>query len=405
MADTSVRDRFSQLLFYGLVFLTGYLAFQVISPFLSSLAWAAVFAMMFHQVHLELAKRMGPNRGALVTTLLAAVLIVAPGVMLVSVLAREVPQVLEYVQQASLTAPDRIERLWEMARHAQPVCRCPRIQPSCCARVFNGRWNSWRRAQALWWPTSLSTLGSLFVMLFALFFLLRDGPAFGRQIRDLLPLPDRERDRLIEDTRDLVVASVGVGLLVAAVQGTIGGIAFWLLGIGAPVIWGVVMAMCALIPIVGSALVWVPAALWLMFTGSMGRGVILILVGVLGIGMADNILRPLLLSGRTSGERPRHLHRPARRRGGVRLHRPRSRADHPRHRRQPVDGVHTRGPGHGYRPRTATTDNTDNTDNTDPDRGQHGQESLTADNDRGYHGKHGDQPRITRKTRIPPIRG
>ena len=137
-------------------------------------------------------------------------------------------------------------------------------------------------------------------MLFALFFLLRDGSAIGRQVRDLLPLPDRERDRLITDTRDLVIASVGAGLLVAAVQGAIGGLAFWLLGIQAPVIWGVAMAMCALIPVVGTAIVWVPTALWLIFQGDIGRSIILILVGVVGIGMVDNVLRPLLLSGRTS---------------------------------------------------------------------------------------------------------
>jgi predicted PurR-regulated permease PerM len=102
------------------------------------------------------------------------------------------------------------------------------------------------------------------------------------------------------DTRDLIIASVGVGLLVAMVQGAIGGLAFWLLGIDAPVIWGVVMALCSLIPIVGAALVWVPAALWLLLSNDVARGVILVIVGVFGISMADNILRPMLLAGRTS---------------------------------------------------------------------------------------------------------
>jgi predicted PurR-regulated permease PerM len=145
-----------------------------------------------------------------------------------------------------------------------------------------------------------ATLGSLFVMLFALFFLLRDGHILGRWVRDLLPVSEQESDRLVTDTRDLVMASVGAGLLVAAAQGAIGGLTYWLLGISAPVVWGVVMAICSLIPVVGSALVWVPTALWLLLSGEVGRGVILIVVGVLGIGMVDNILRPLLLSGRTS---------------------------------------------------------------------------------------------------------
>jgi predicted PurR-regulated permease PerM len=138
------------------------------------------------------------------------------------------------------------------------------------------------------------------VMLFAMFFLVRDGHTLARQVRDLLPLPEAARDRLMTDTRDLIVASVGAGLVVASAQGTIGGLAFWLLGIKAAVIWGVVMAVCSLIPLVGAALVWAPTALWLLLSGDVVRGVILILVGIFGIGLVDNILRPVLLSGRTS---------------------------------------------------------------------------------------------------------
>jgi len=105
---------------------------------------------------------------------------------------------------------------------------------------------------------------------------------------------------MLAETRDLVIASVGVGLAVAAAQGTIGGVAFALLGIKAPVIWGVVMAVTSLIPLVGAALVWAPTALWLLLSGDVVRGVVLVVVGSVGISMADNILRPLLLSGRTS---------------------------------------------------------------------------------------------------------
>jgi predicted PurR-regulated permease PerM len=298
MADTG-KERFAQLLFYVLVLLTGYLTFLVISPFLASLAWAAVFAMMFHPVHVEFSRRMGINKAALVTTLLAAVLIVAPAVMLVSVLAREVPQVIDYLQQVSVSAPDQIERGWTVIRGRIPF-QLPE-DPMYLLREGVQRVLTFLapRAGAVV-ADVFATLGSLFVMLFSLFFLLRDGPALGHQIRDLLPLPEKEREQLINDTRDLVIASVGAGLAVAAVQGTIGGVTFWLLGVKAPVIWGVAMAMAALIPVVGSALVWAPTALWLFLSGEVVRGIILLVVGVLGIGMVDNVLRPLLLAGRTS---------------------------------------------------------------------------------------------------------
>jgi predicted PurR-regulated permease PerM len=293
------KDRFAQILFYGLVLLTGYLAFLVIRPFLAPLAWAVVFAMMFYPVYDELAIRFGPGRGAFATTLMAAVLIVAPAVMLVSVLAREVPLVIDYVQQASLRAPEQIERVWEVLRRRSPFPLPD--DPTVILR------EGVQRALAFLAPRAgaavadvLATVGSLFVMLFAMFFLLRDGYTFGRRVRELLPLPERERERLMSDTRDLVIASVGVGLLVAAIQGTIGGIAYWLLGIEAAALWGVAMAICSLIPLLGTALVWVPTAIWLFFSGQAGKGLILILVGVVVIGLVDNIVRPLLLSGRTS---------------------------------------------------------------------------------------------------------
>src|SRR5215213_637463 len=298
MADNT-RERFSQLVFYALIILIGYLTYLVMSPFLASLAWAAVFAVMFHRVHVELSPRIGHSRAALASTLMAAVLIVAPAAMLVSVVAREVPQAIGYLQEMSQSAPERIQRIWTVVRRHSPAA-LPE-DPGFLVREGVQRVLGFVAPHVGGVVADVfATLGSLFVMLFAMFFLLRDGHTLARQVRDLLPLPEAARDRLMTDTRDLIVASVGAGLMVAAAQGTIGGLAFWLLGIKAPVIWGVVMALCSLIPAVGAALVWVPTALWLLLSGDVARGVILIIVGVLGISLADNILRPLLLAGRTT---------------------------------------------------------------------------------------------------------
>ena len=295
---TGGRDRFNQLLFYSLVVMTAYLVFVVLRPFVASLAWAAIFAMMFHPVHLQLSGRVGPNRAALVTTLMAAVLIVGPAVLVVSVFAHEVPSVIEYLKGVSVT-PEQIQNVWDIVRSRSPF----ELPPDPTSMLRQGA----ERTLAFLAPRAgavvadvLATLGALVIMLFALFFLLRDGHTLARQVRELLPLPEQERDRMLAETRDLVIASVGAGLAVAAAQGTIGGVAFALLGIKAPVIWGVVMAMTSLIPVVGAALVWVPTALWLLLSGDVVRGVVLLIVGGVGISMVDNILRPLLLSGRTS---------------------------------------------------------------------------------------------------------
>ncbi len=284
--------------FFAVVLLAGYLTYLVLGPFLVALTWAAIFAVLFRGLQTRLASKIGPTRAALVTTLLTAVLIVGPVAMLLTALAREAPTVTAYVQETTKTAPRLIETVWRAIRARSPVS----LPASPTELIAEGA----RRTMSFLAPQAgavitdvFATLGALFAMLFALFFMLRDGEAMSAQLRELLPLPDPDRDRLLRDTRDLVVASVGAGLAVAAAQGTVGGLAFWLLGLGAPVFWGVVLAFCSLVPVVGAALVWAPAGLWLLASGETARGVIMLIVGVLGISMVDNVLRPLMLSGRT----------------------------------------------------------------------------------------------------------
>jgi predicted PurR-regulated permease PerM len=298
MAETERAAR-QRPLFYALVLFAVYLAYLVLGPFLGALAWAAVFAILFHRVHLRLAARLGPSWGALVTTVLAGIVIVVPAALLVSALLRELPQATAYLQEMSRSVPRQLEELWTWIRDRSPV-----VLPQDPTELVT---EGVRRAVTFLAPRAgailadaFATLGALGAMLFALFFMLRDGDAMSRTLRTLLPLPEDESARLLRGTRDLVVASVGAGLLVAAAQGVIGGVAFWALGLGAPVLWGVAIGFCSLIPVVGSALVWLPAAVWLLVSGEISRGVIMLLVGVLGIGLVDNILRPLVLSGRTA---------------------------------------------------------------------------------------------------------
>lgn len=292
------RDRLRRPPFYVLVLVAIYLSYLVLGPFLVPLAWAAVFAMLLHGPQVELALRIGRTRAALLLTVLTGLLIVLPAVLLVAALAREATQVAEYLQKASLITPHRIEVIWEAARARSPFT-LPE-DPTELIREGVSRILTFLapRAGAVV-ADAFATLGTLFAMLFALFFLMRDGEVIGRELRSLLPLPPAQSERVIRGTRDLVIASVGAGILVAVVQGTIGGLAFWLLGLGAPAFWGVVMAFCSLIPAVGAALVWAPAALWLLLSGSIGKGIAMAAIGALGISMTDNVLRPLLLSGST----------------------------------------------------------------------------------------------------------
>jgi predicted PurR-regulated permease PerM len=292
-------DRFRQLLFYVVVLVVGYLAFRVIGPFLAPLAWAGIIAMMMFPVHERLEPRIGPARAALATTLLTAVLIIGPAVLLISVIADQLPQAVQFLQGLSAATPAQLEEIWTTIRQRSPI-ELPEDPTDVISEGI-------QRAVTFLAPRAgalvadvLATLGSLFIMLFALFFLLRDAHKVGDFVRRLLPFRDAERERLIRQTQDLVIASVGAGLTVAVVQGLIGGITLWALGIRAPAVWGLAMSITSLIPVVGASLIWLPTAAWLLISGDIVRAIVLAAVGAGVIGTVDNVLRPLLLSGRTS---------------------------------------------------------------------------------------------------------
>jgi predicted PurR-regulated permease PerM len=145
---------------------------------------------------------------------------------------------------------------------------------------------------------AVGTLTSFVLMLFVLFFVLLDGPRFARQLVPMLPIEERRRARLWQHLADVTRAVfMGIGLTALA-QGVLVGIGFWIAGLPSPLVFGVVATFVALIPVVGAALVWAPAAAVLALQGDYGHAIFLTVWGVLFVGMADNVLRPLLISGR-----------------------------------------------------------------------------------------------------------
>jgi predicted PurR-regulated permease PerM len=283
---------------YAIVLLGVYLSYLILAPFFVALTWAVMLAILFRRMQVALAPKLGPNIAALVTTLTVGVLIVTPAIALISALARELPQLSDYVTHASQNAPGRIQHIWDAVRARSPLAMPE--NPSDVIATGVQRLLAFLAPHAGAFIVDLfATLGNLAAMLFALFFMLRDGEMMRGELRDRLPFSGEENERLLTETHDLVVVSVGASLVVAAAQGAIGGVAFWLLGIGAPVFWGVATAFCSLLPL-GAGLVWVPAAIWLLLSGDIVRGLIMVLVGTFGISMIDNVLRPLILSGKTS---------------------------------------------------------------------------------------------------------
>jgi predicted PurR-regulated permease PerM len=146
---------------------------------------------------------------------------------------------------------------------------------------------------------TLEFLLNFFVMLYLLFFLLRDGKSLSAQAARAMPLKEQYTKRLLNQFATVVRATVKGNIVVALVQGTLGGLAFWALGINGALLWGALMALLSLLPAVGAAMVWGPVAIYLLSTGSIWPALGLTAWGVLVIGLVDNVLRPILVGKET----------------------------------------------------------------------------------------------------------
>jgi predicted PurR-regulated permease PerM len=299
MSAPSDRQRVNVLFFYAAVLLLGWLFFRIIEPFLVEIAWAAVLAICFQPAHARLARRLGPSRAAVASTLVVTALIVVPGILVASALVSEGGRAVTDLQAAfAREGTTRLRDGWEWARLHVPV-----LPPADeVLTQITERLGSVAAAVAAQAGSVLknvaSFLFSLVITLFILFFFLRDGVAVRQVIDRTLPFPIHQRQRLVKQTEDLVSASVIATLLIAVMQGIAGGLAFAFLGVRSPVVWGVVMGVASFIPLVGTALVWIPAALWLLASGSVAKGIVLVVIGAL-IANVDNVVRPMLLSGKS----------------------------------------------------------------------------------------------------------
>lgn len=299
MRDQLARERSTALLFYGCVLLLAYFVYLLFRPFLTPLAWAAIFAAFFYPRYKKLARRFGKSGAASIGTAAVTLIIVVPFVLIVSAFVQEATQTIGSMDLAagSSRGLERVQGAWSWLQRQRFGRDLPDLEDFIKRSTAQAAGIIANSAGALFKNVVLMIV-DLIVMLFALFFFFRDGDAVMRRIRQVLPFDESFRERRITEATNLIRASISSGLMVALVQGAIGGITFALLGLGGPVFWGVVMAFFSLLPL-GAWIVWAPVAVWLLLTGEIGRGITLMALGAGVISLVDNVLRPFLLSGRT----------------------------------------------------------------------------------------------------------
>lgn len=286
------REGVAWLLAAGLV----YLVYLVFRPFLTAMLWAGVLGVFFFPGHRWLLSRVGrPRLTALLSTVAVATLLAAPLVWLAPA----------FISQAVETA-GRLPSQLIMERLVAAADWISRNIPGAEFKIEDlaGVAVSGARGRIGEWSAQL--VGNLaafvldaIVLLLGLFYIFLDGVRLVNLLRDISPFGGERHDRMMAETIDMISTTIRAGLLVAAAQGLLGGLTFAVLGLPSPVFWSVVIAFLSLIPIFGAWMVWLPAGVGLLLSGDVGRGVALLIAGVALISAVDNVLRPILIAGRS----------------------------------------------------------------------------------------------------------
>jgi predicted PurR-regulated permease PerM len=275
----------------------------VLLPFYGAVLWGVVIAILFAPLYRQLNRSFDfrRNLAALATLTIIVVMVLLPVSLIGAALAKEAAGLYAKVESGNLGLLNSLRQFL-----AEPpgwinevldrfgIGSLAELQQRLTSALMRG--SQYFASQAL--TIGQSTVDftvNLFVMVYLLFFLLRDGDLLAGRIRRALPLSVDQQNQLLRKFAVVIRATVKGNMLIALIQGALGGLIFYILGISGALLWAVVMAFLSLLPAVGAGLVWVPVALYLIATGSIWQGVVLIAFGALVIGMVDNVLRPVLV--------------------------------------------------------------------------------------------------------------
>jgi predicted PurR-regulated permease PerM len=293
------RDRLNTILLYAMVLLLGYLVYLIFAPFLVPLGWAGILAVLLHPWHSKLTRRWGETRAAAVSTVGVTFLMIVPALALATLFVHEAVQAVVNMQHAFAQG----EMPWVNNAWGWLVSHSTGGSGRDLSSLLNQAGDKIGSGAAGMLSSVLTHTAMFFfdllITVFALFYFFRDGGRLLSAVRDVLPFEEEHAEKIIEGAEKLIRATVTTSLVVAVVQGVICGIGFAVVGISAAVFWGAGMAFASLLPILGSAVIWLPAAVWLLATGHWGKAIVVLVICAGLTTLVDSFLRPMLLSGRT----------------------------------------------------------------------------------------------------------
>jgi predicted PurR-regulated permease PerM len=304
------RDWLVTAFFFALLLVLLYGAFLILSPFLKALTWAAILAVLFYPVYAWLFRlfKGKATLAALTIIVLITLVIVLPGIQIVGFLSEEVVELVKSL--AALVDGQGVET-WKQNPWIQQLLRWWGVVGMGLAelkleidwkkvviegaQVSSGVVVSQVKGAA---QNLFLFVANVLLVLFTLFFFLRDGANFCYRLRRLLPMDPEHQERLFTNIVNAVTAVVHGCLVVAMIQGFLAGLAYWVLGVPYAIVWAVATAFFALLPVGGSTLVTMPAAIYLFLQGDIVRGVLMVIWALGVVGAVDNVLKPMFIGTR-----------------------------------------------------------------------------------------------------------
>lgn len=290
------RERVQTLVLLAATGIVLYLCYRLLQPFLPSLSWALALAIVAYPMHRWIAGKVGrPNIAATLSVILVSILLIAPAIFVVYQISRE-----------TATQAKQVEEKAKNGQWREAMQRYPRLQqPLEWAEAnIDVRATAANAVNAVTGDVGKIVMGSaaaaaqLLITLLILFYLFRDRVPAVKLMRSLLPMSDAEASMLFHRVADTVFATVYGRVMTAMVQGALGGIMFFFLKLPAPILWGVVMGLLSIVPVLGSFVIWIPAAIYLAVEGRIGAAGILTVWGTVVIGLIDNLIGPILVGDR-----------------------------------------------------------------------------------------------------------
>ncbi len=292
---------FKSLLF--LVLLASALFVLILWPFFGAVCWSVFIAIVFWPMHQRLlhGSHNRPNMAAAASVTVIVLIVILPMTMLIASITDEASMFVAKLRSGEINIGVYFQRiLAALPEWARGMLQrfgmgdLQLLQQKVMTTLGSSGQALTSRVVGIGQVT-LDFVVAFFVMLYVLYFLFRDGDRLSQSIARSIPLHPQHTRRLLTQFATVVRATVKGNIVVALVQGALGAIAFWFLGLPGAVLWGTIMAVLSLLPAVGAVLVWGPVAAYFFFTGEVVKGVGLTVWGALVIGLVDNVLRPILV--------------------------------------------------------------------------------------------------------------